>query len=152
MHVDTIPEAMRAAHLWLKLRRRIFPATEMSFVGLKVNSRVIQTEDRKIAGINDWSEQASTAQLWSIRGLAEKHRWFKHKFAHQTTVLYAVTAIMSTFRWIQRHQAWFDDIPRDLASALVLVLHNPDCDYTLCTNASDMAISGVLAQNQPSGL
>ena len=45
----------------------------------------------------------------------------------------------------------FDDIRRALASAHVLGLYNPERDYILRTDASDVVIGGVLAQKQPWG-
>ena len=97
MHVNTILLAIRAARLRLNERKCVFGATETSFVGFKVNSGGIHTEDRKIAAINDWSLPASTAQLRSFLGLAGYYRKFVHKFAHQTTQLYASTADKTTF-------------------------------------------------------
>jgi hypothetical protein len=75
----------------------VFGATERSFVGFKVNSGGIHTEDRKLAAINDWLVLESTAQLWSFPGLAGYYRKFVHKFAHRTTQLYALAVKKSTF-------------------------------------------------------
>ena len=49
----------------------------------------------------------------------------------------------------RKHQAEFDEIRRALASALVLALHDPERDYFLHTDASNVAIGGILAQKQP---
>ena len=73
------------------------------------------------------------------------------KFAHQTTQLYALTADRGAFQWLRKHQAEFDNLWRALASALVLALRDPECDYIQCTDASDVAIGGILAQMQPQG-
>jgi hypothetical protein len=72
-----------------------------------------------------------------------------HKFAHRTTQLYALTANKSAYRWLRKLQAEFDYIWRALASAPVLAQRDPERDYILRTNASDVAIGGVLAQKQP---
>jgi transposase InsO family protein len=53
---------------------------------------------------------------------------------------------------MRKHQAEFDDIRRALASAPVLALRDPERDYILRTDASDVAIGGVLAQKQPWGI
>ena len=74
-----------------------------------------------------------------------------HKFAHWTTQLYTLTADKRAFRWLQNHQAEIDDIQRALASAPVLAPCDSERDYILHTNASDVAIGGVLAQKQPLG-
>jgi len=42
----------------------------------------------------------------------------------------------------------FDDFKKTLTSALVLATVNPEADFILWTNASDIAIGGVLAQKQ----
>jgi len=151
MHVDTILRAIQAAHLWLNERKGVFGATETSFVGFKVNLSGIHTEDRKIAAINDWPVLASTAQLRLFLGLPGYSRKFVHKFAHRTTQLYTLTANKRAFRWLRKHQAETDDIHRALASAPVLAPRDSERDYILHTNASDVAIGGVLAQKQPLG-
>ena len=145
MHVDTILLVIQAAYLRLNERKCMFGAAETSFVGFKVNSGGIHTEDRKIAAINDWPLPACTAQLRSFLGLAGSYRKFMHKFAHRTTQLYAVTADKSTFRWLRKHQAEFVNIRRALASAPGLALCDPERDYILRTDASAVAIGGVLA-------
>jgi hypothetical protein len=137
------------------------------FVGFKVNSSGIHTEDRKITAINDWPVPVSAAQLRSFLGLAEYYRKFVHKFAHRTTQLYALTADKFAhrttqlyaltadkyaFRWLHKHQAEFDGIRRALALALVLPLRNPERSYILRTDASNVVIGGILAQMQPWGM
>jgi len=64
--VPSYAVTIRAAHLQLNEGKCVFGATETSYVGFKVNSSGIYTEDRKIAAINDWSVLASTAQLRSF--------------------------------------------------------------------------------------
>jgi len=151
MHVDTILLAIREAHLHLNERKCVFEATEMSFVGFKVNSSEIHAEGREIAAINDWLVLASTALLRSFLGLAGYYRKSVHKFAHCTTQLYAFTADNSIFRWLWKHQAEFDDICRALVLAPVLALRDPERYYITCTDSSDIAFGGVLAQKQPWG-
>jgi len=73
------------------------------------------------------------------------------KFAHRTTRLYALTANTSAVRWLRKHQVEFKDIRRALASAPVLALRDPEGGYILRTNASDVAIGGILAQKQAWG-
>jgi hypothetical protein len=151
LHVDTIPLAIRAAHLRLNERKCVFAGTETLFVGIKVNSSGIHTEDRKIAAINDWPVLASTAQLQSFLGLAGYYKKFVHKFAHRSTQLYVLTAEKHAFCWLRKYQVEFDDIRRALASASVLALCDPERDYIPRTDTSDVVIGGVLAQKQPWG-
>jgi len=74
MHVDTILLAIGAAHLRLNEPKCVFGATDMQFVGVKVNSSGIHTEDKKIVALNDWPEPVSTAQLRSFLGLDGHYR------------------------------------------------------------------------------
>jgi hypothetical protein len=50
-----------------------------------------------------------------------------------------------------KHQAEFDNIRTSLVSAPVLALRDPEGNYILRTDASDVAIGDVLAQKQPWG-
>jgi len=62
-----------------------------------------------------------------------------------------LTADISAFRWLWKYQAEFDDIRRALVSAPVGALCDPERAYILRSDASDVAIGGVLAQKQPWG-
>jgi len=145
MHDDPILLEIWAAHLRLNERKCVFGCTEASFVGFKVNSSQIHTEDRKIAVINGWLVPASSVHLRLFLGLAGYSRKFGDNFVHWPIWLYALKADKSTSRWLWKHQVEFDNIRRALASALVLALRIPECDYILRTDALDMAIDGVLA-------
>ena len=151
IHLDTILLAIRSTHLRLNERKCVLEATETSFVGFKVNSSGIYMQDWKIPAMNDWHGPASAAQLQSFLGLASYYRKFEHKFARWTTQQYALTADNSASWWDRKHQPEFDNIRRALASAPLLALHEPESDYILRTDASDMVFGGVLAQAQPCG-
>jgi hypothetical protein len=116
------------------------------FDGFKVNSSGIDMEDRKIAAINHGLVPASTAQLRLFLGLAAYYRILVHKFAHRTTQLYGLTPNSTGLQWLRKNQAEFNVIRRALASAPVLELCDPERDYILHTNASDVAIGDILAQ------
>jgi len=152
LHVDTILLAIGAAHLRLNERKCVVGPTEMLFVGFKVNSSGIHMEDMKIAAINDWPVPGSTAQLWAFLGLAGYYKIFVNKFAHWTTQLYAWTAGKLALWWLWKHQAALNDTPSALASAQALAHHDPEREFTLHTNASELAMRGVLAQMQRRGL
>jgi hypothetical protein len=140
MHVDRVRLAIRGANLRLNEQKCVFGASEMSFVSFKGNLCGIHSGDRKIAIINDYQVPAGTARLRSFLWLAGYYRTFMHKFAHGTTQLYPLTADTCTIRWLQNDQAEFNNIWMVLVSAPVPALRDPECNYILHTDASDMAI------------
>jgi hypothetical protein len=105
----------------------------------------------KIAAMRDWPVPLSTTELRLFLGLAVYYRKFVHYFAHRTTETSTLRTEERAFWWLQKHPAELDDILRALVSAPVLALCNPERDYILRIDASDVAIGGVLAQKQSWG-
>jgi hypothetical protein len=62
-----------------------------------------------------------------------------------------LTTEKRVFQWLRKHQAEIDDIHRALASAQVLTPCDPERDYILRIDVSDVAIGVVLAQKQSWG-
>jgi len=122
---------------------------ETSFVGFKVYRYGIHTEEKKVAAVRDWPTPHSPSALRSFLGLAGYYRKFESKFAHRENFLYDLaTKPKDEFCWTPRHQIQFEDLKDALTSAPVLATLDPDADFILRTDSSDMAIGGVLAQKQ----
>jgi len=151
MQIDNMLMATRAAHIGLNERKCVFGATGISFLSMKVNLRGVHEKNRNWAVTNDGQVPVSAAQLQLFLGLIRNYWKCVHRFMHQTTKLYQLTADRCVSCLRQKHEAEFDDIWRRLAFVPVLPLHNTEHDYILCTDASEMALEECWLTSNPVG-
>jgi len=61
----------------------VFGSLETSFVGFRVNSHGIHTEEKKVEAVRDWPTPKTPTELHGFLGLAGYYKKFVPKFAHQ---------------------------------------------------------------------
>jgi transposase InsO family protein len=150
-HVDAVLQSIRRARLKLNEGKCSFGMLETTFVGFRVSKSGIATDEKKVAAIRDWPMPGTASELRSFLGLAGYYRKFVERFAQRAALLHDLTSNWQkgeSWRWTPAHQAQLDDLKQALTSAPVLATLDPDADFILRTDASDVAIGGVLAQRQ----
>jgi len=148
-HVEGVLQALRNARLRLSEAKCMFGTVETSFVGFRVNRHGIHTEKKKVKALQDWPTPKMPTELRGFLGLAGYYRKFVPKFTHWAHLLHDLASKpKSEYVWTSRHADQFKDLKEALISSLVFATLDSDADFILHTDASDMAIGGVLAQKQ----
>ena len=84
-------------------------------------------------------------------GLANYYRRFVRQFSSLAAPLTSLCSPLATFRWTDTEQQSFEALRAALMSAPVLRVWDPGLPTRLTTDASELAVSGILEQPDSSG-
>ena len=147
--VEGVLQALRNARLRLSKPKCVFGTLEMSYVGSRVHRYGIHTEEKKVKAVRDWAIPRTPTELQGFLRQAGNYRKFVPKFAEHTHLLHDLAAkSKSEYAWTKQHRDQFEGLKKALTSVPVLATLDPEAGFIIQTDASDMAIGGVLAQRQ----
>ena len=96
-----------------------------------------------------WEAPRTDTQLMSFLGFANYYREFIKGYADKVCPMQKLMRTKGKkFEWSDEAQAAFENIKRELCEAPVLVMPTEKGMYVLDTDASVVAISGILHQEQ----
>ena len=92
--------------------------------------------------VKTWPVPTSVKEVEQFLGFVNYHRDHIQNYA----VLYHLTGSKAVFKWEDVHQKAFEELKLKLISAPLLAYPNSSHTFVLDTDASSIAISGVLSQ------
>ena len=130
-----------------------FLRSEVSFLGHMVSRKGVQMQQHKVQAVSEWPVPQSVRDVRAFLGLAGFYRRFVEGFSLIALPLTALTQTSEgkVWRWGGDEQAAFDMLKQALSSAPVLAHPDPQRQWTVQTDASGVAIGGVLSQKQDDG-
>lgn len=145
---------LRKANLKLKPEKCKLLKNRVKFLGHVVSHDGIETDPDKTEHVRDWPEPTNISELRSFLGLTTYYKRFVPNFAQIAEPLYSLTRKGAVFQWASSQQTAFDQLKSCLTRAPILAY--PDFRdsagvFVLDTDASDVAIGGVLSQRQKDG-
>ena len=144
--LDSVLTALAREEFYCKRSKCQFASLSVSFLGHVVTGHTIAPDPEKIRAVASWRVPASTTEVRRFLGFANFFRRFVKGYASIARPLEELTGKYSRFSWGQQHQAAFVKLRNALLSAPVLKLANIEKPFRVMTDASDIAISGVLLQ------
>ena len=161
-HLKAIFDTLRAHSLKLKLKKCDFFKTRLKFLGHIIDvtgdHSVIEPNPDKVATIKDWKMPESNVDVQSFIGAVNYYSRMIDGYAQRAAPLTTImadkwSAAKNTMKdfWTPACTAAFEDLRTALMSAPVLALPDPDLPYVLQTDASDIALGGVLMQIKKDG-
>jgi hypothetical protein len=146
-HVRRVLELLRKHKLYAKLKKCEFGKEQVEFLGHIVTSEGVRVDPRKISAIQEWPVPRTVRDVRSFVGLAGYYRRYVKGFA---SVAAPLTQLMSAKKgavpWGQTEQAAFEALKDALTSAPVLMVPEPEGEYILHSDASDVGLGAVLSQ------
>jgi len=112
---------------------------QLSFLGHLVSADGIEPQPDKLDTIRNWRD------VRAFYGLASYYRRFVKDFAAIAEPLSRLTQ-NKPFVWTQEAQDSFDKLKSALCTTETLVYPHPELPCILDTDASDVAVGGVLSQ------
>ena len=111
----------------------------------------MRPDPEAVEAVLTWKEPKTDTQLMSFLGFANYYREFVKGYADK---VYPMQQLMRNkgkkFTWTDEAQVSFENIERELCEALVLGMPTEKDMFVLDTDASVVAISGILHQEQES--
>ena len=153
-NLELVLQRLSEAGLKLKPAKCCLFKTSISFLGHVVSREGISTDQAKIAEVQNWPQPQSAEEVRSFLGLASYYRRFVPSFAHVASPLHKLCAKDAQFHWDKVCDHAFQQLKLALCSPPTLAF--PDVSmhaepFILDTDASDLAIGGVLSQRDQEG-
>lgn len=145
-HVRCILERLAEHKLYAKKSKCQFGMSELEFLGHIVTDQGLKADPRKVKAIAEWTIPQNVRDIQSFLGLANYYRAFIRDFATAAAPLNYLLRKDVTWHWGDDAQKGFKILKQRLCSAPVLALPDPEKRFHLHTDASSVAVGGVLSQ------
>ena len=148
IHVRQVLRRLHEFNLVINLKKCVFFADEVLFLGHFISGRGVRPIPDKINAIRELKLPKTVTNLRSFLGAVN----FYHRFIPGASALLAPLSNLvkgpktSLVKWDDKSTDTFEQIKRHLSTLVALKFYNPKFPLQLTTDASDFAIGAVLHQ------
>ena len=132
--------------LKVKLAKCSFARREVHFLGHCVSDKGLRPDDDHVKVVRLWPVPKTVREVQSFIGLCSYFRRFVHRFSHIAEPLIALTRDNKQFVWDENCQRSFEELKLRLITAPILAFPRFDVPFIVSTDASNVAIGGMLEQ------
>ena len=151
-HIERLEEVfscMKQAGLKCKPSKCEILRDSIRYLGRLVDKHGVRPDPEAVEAVLTWKAPKTDTQLMSFLGFANYYREFIKGYADK---IYPMQRLMRNkgkkFTWTDEAQVSFENIKRELCEAPVLGMPTEKGMFVLDTDASVVAISGILHQEQ----
>ena len=141
-------ECLREAGFKMRAEKCDFMRTETKYLGRVVSAEGIKPDPAAVSKIQEWMPPRNREELQSFLGFANYYRDFIPFHAAKVQPMQELLRKNQHFYWKEKHQEAFDSVKQALADATALAAPNEEGHFVLDTDASVVAIAGILHQEQ----
>lgn len=145
-HLDVIFNKLKRANLAINKEKCEFIQSKIKFLGHIISAEGIQTDPEKICGITNFPTPRKNKDIRAFLGLTGYYRKFIPTYSDTVAPLLELLKKGVKWKWETQHQKAFDAVKQLYTNNLHLYHPNEKGTYVLYTDASDIAIGGVLYQ------
>jgi len=153
LHVEIIHflfDLLARHGLHLKLSKSVFMQPQMDFLGVRISKEGATIDPAKVAGLRNYPRVLKDKrQVRGFLGVAGYHRMFCPNFSIITAPLTALTGKDVPFEWGPKQIEAQDKIITLITSAPILARPDPDRQFELETDASQVGMGAILYQQDP---
>lgn len=151
-HDETLERVMKLIkenNLQLKISKCMFYAKKFEYLGHIVSKDGISPNPRKIDAIKKFPSLTNLKMVQSFLGLCSYYRRYIRDFAKITKPLTALCRTKTPFNWNIDAQKAFEHLKISMTDEVVLPFPDFEKQFYCTTDASDVALGGVLSQGDP---
>ena len=141
-------ECLREAGFKMRAEKCDFMRTETKYLGRVVSAEGTKPDPAAVSKIQEWMPPRNKEELQSFLGFANYYRDFIPFHAAKVKPMQELLRKNQHFYWKEKHQEAFDSVKQALADATALAAPNEEGRFVLDTDASAVAIAGILHQEQ----
>ncbi|XP_055599014.1 uncharacterized protein LOC129748419 [Uranotaenia lowii] len=154
-HVQLLTEIsrrLREANLSINRDKSRFGVSEVPFLGYLLGTEGLRTNPEKVRPILEYERPTTVTKLRRFLGMANYYRRFIPDFSGTTAALTDLLQTKSKLvRWNEDAETAFVRIKELLISSPILASPDFSRPFTIQTDASDVAVAGVLTQQHEDG-
>ncbi len=151
-HLDRIEQvffAMQQAGLKFKAAKCKLFCEEVKFLGRVISKEGVSVNIEAVQKVLDWAQPRCRRDVQSFLGFTNYYREFIKDYSKVAAPLSALTGSNSEFKWTAACSLAFEELKRCMTTTPVLALPSNEGHYVLDTDASEVAIAGILHQTTP---
>ncbi|MDM1593498.1 RNase H-like domain-containing protein, partial [Escherichia coli] len=145
-HVREVLQILREHKLYAKKRKCTFFTPQIEYLGFIVSADGISVDPTKIKDILEWPPPGSIKEIRGFLGITGWYRIFIKDYAKIAAPLTDLLKKECRIVWLPIHQTSFTQLKKILTSAPVLKLPDFTKEFEVVTDASGLALGGVLIQ------
>ncbi len=150
-NLESVLKAISDAGLKLKLAKCQFAQSTVDFLGFTISDSGLAPDPKKVEAISRYPTPTDLTELRRFLGMASYYRRFISGFSDIATPLNRLTQKDVPFVWDKNCETAFQTLKEQLVSSPVLAFPETDGDYILYTDASNIGVGAVLAQEDGEG-
>ena len=154
-HLSTLTavlEEIAKHNLSLKAEKCELGVKEVDFLGFHIKKNEIMPRKDNIQKLMNFPTPTSKKQLQRLLGIANFNRRFVPKYAEITKPLTELLTEGVSFVWSEDQETAFSKLKHVLSNPPALGMPDFSKDFYIQTDASDVAVGGVLFQKEESGI
>lgn len=151
-HVRQVLQRLLENKLFVKSEKCEFNKSSVGFLGYIIESGQVRTDPAKVSAVTEWPRPDSRKQLQRFLGFANFYRRFIRNYSQVAAPLTRLTSTKISFKWTEEAEEAFKELKNRFTSAPILVHPDPNRQFIVEVDASDMGVGAVLSQRSVSDL
>ena len=132
--------------LYVKTEKCVIHASSTEFLGHILERGQVRADPKKVRVVEEWVRPLDRTQLRRFLGFANFYHGFIRGFSRVAAPLTALTSTLRPFSWTEEAESTFVALKTLLTTAPVLIFPDPDRQFIVEVDASDIGIGAVLSQ------
>jgi hypothetical protein len=145
-HLRLVLEKLRSNQLYAKFSKCEFWLTKVAFLGNVISAREVSVDPSKVRDVLNWMPPTNVSEIRRFLGLAGYYRQFIMDFSKIAKPMMKLLKKNKAFEWTAECQASFEELRKNLTSAMVLVLPDLNKKFDIYCDASHRGLGCVLMQ------
>ena len=147
LHVRRVLQRLLENQLFVKAEKCEYHQDTVAFLGYVISPGAIQMDQQKVRAVLEWPAPSSRKELQSFLGFANFYRRFIRNYGTLAAPLTALTSPAVKFVWSSSAEGAFCALKQRFTSAPILIQPDPDRQFIVEVDASDIGIGAVLSQH-----
>ena len=152
-HLRNALARLREAKLYGRIHKCSFLKDQVEYLGFDISAEGIKPSESKIRTILEWPTPETPRDVRSFLGLCSFYRRFVRGFSNIAAPLTELTKEKKPWQWREdQEELAFNQMKIAMTTAPVLLYPDFAKQFTVTTDASLVAVGGILQQDQGQGL
>ncbi|KAE9050220.1 hypothetical protein PR001_g2601 [Phytophthora rubi] len=151
VELATVLERLSAAGLTLKLKKCVFAAASMEYLGHELSSEGVRPVERLVMAVREFPRPSDPIEVKRFVHLAGYYRKFIASFGSIMAPLTRLLKKSSEWEWTEEQEFAFERVKAALTTRPLLVYPNFELPFRLVTDASKTGLGACSMQDQGRG-
>ena len=151
-HLRNALARLREHRLYARVHKCTFLRDEVEYLGFDISAAGIKPSASKVEAIVNWPVPQTVRDVRSFLGLCSFYRRFVRGFSNIAAPLTELTKEKKAWDWNEDCELSFTQLKVAMTTAPTLLFPDFEKSFTLTTDASLVAVGGILQQDQGNGL